>query len=125
MNVNKVTLGGRLTADPEIRFVNDKSVVSFSIAVDRSFNKEKTDFFNCTMWGKRAETIHKHFHKGSRILLCGRIENDSWEADGVKKYSTKIVMDDFWFVDKKSDNETQKETGGFQRVDDDGDELLF
>lgn len=109
-NLNKVMLGGRLTANPEIRTTpSGKSVVSFSIAVNRRFSSEgqtQTDFFNCTAWGSTAEFISRHFGKGASIFIVGNIQNRSWtDQNGNKRYATDIVADEACFVDSKSENE--------------------
>jgi len=109
--MNSITLKGRLTKDPELRYSqgdNPISVTRFSIAVDRRFKKPgqpEADFFNCTAFRKNAELIEKYFAKGQEILLQGSVENRSWEDDnGVKRYATDIIVDMVEFCGKKSDS---------------------
>ena len=106
-NFNKVILGGRLTAEPELRTTQSGlSVVSFSIAVNRKAKQgeeQKADFFNVTAWRQTAEHISRFFHKGSSICIVGSLQNSSWEKDGQKHYKTDILADEVFFVDSKSE----------------------
>ena len=105
--MNKVFLKGRLTADPEIRkTTNDISVCNFSIAVNRRFDREKTDFINCEAWRQTAEFISKYFTKGKEIAVCGELHIDKWDKDGETKYLTKISVDEVEFCGSKSENKT-------------------
>ncbi|HAG04295.1 MAG TPA: single-stranded DNA-binding protein [Lachnospiraceae bacterium] len=109
--MNKVILAGRLTADPEIRYTQSAdslAVCRFSIAVDRGRRQENgertADFFNCTCFGKRGETINQFFRKGNRIAVAGRIQNDNYtDKDGVKRYSVQIIVEEFDFLESKSE----------------------
>ena len=96
--MNKILLKGRLTADPEMKTINDGAnfVTKFSIAVNRKYVKEgeerTADFFNCSCFGKTAEFVQKYFFKGQEMLLEGRLQNRSWEDDkGVKHYATEHI----------------------------------
>ena len=105
--MNKVFLKGRLTADPEIRkTANDISVCNFSIAVNRRFDREKTDFINCEAWRRTAEFISKYFTKGKEIAVCGELHIDKWYKDGETKYLTKVSVDEVEFCGSKSENKT-------------------
>lgn len=110
-NFNKVILGGRLTADPELKQTQTGiAVVSFSIAVNRRFTKNsgqqsETDFFNVTAWRQTAEFVSRYFRKGSSICVVGTIQNSTWtDQQGAKRYRTDIVADEVMFVDSRSDN---------------------
>ena len=108
-NFNKVIIGGRLTADPELKTTaSGKSVTSITVAVNRRVSKDGeqvADFFNCTAWAGVADIICKHFHKSSNICIVGRLENRSWTAtDGTKKYATDVIVDEVSFVDSKNEN---------------------
>lgn len=107
-NLNKVILGGRLTADVEVKQTpNGVPVAQFSIAVNRkpsSNGEQQTDFFNCTAWRGTGEFIGKYFGKGSSICVIGSIQNRSWtDQNGQKRYATDIVVDEAQFVDGKND----------------------
>ncbi len=108
-NFNKVILGGRLTADPELKQTqNGTPVVSFSIAVNRRVQKDapqQADFFNVTAWRQTAEFVSKYFKKGSSICITGSIQNRSWtDPQGNKRYATDIIADEVMFVDSRQEN---------------------
>lgn len=101
---------GRLTKDPEVRYSNEKAVAKFAIAVDRKFKKDETDFFNCTAFGKQAEFIEKYLSKGTKILLCGRVENNNYtNKDGEKVYSFGIMVDEIEFAESKRNDAPKKD----------------
>ena len=107
-NFNKVIIGGRLTADPELRTTpSGVSVVNFTVAVNRRFNKDEesvADFFNLTAWRQTAEFICKYFRKGSSISIVGRLQSKSWtNQEGEKHYSVGIEVDEVGFVDSKNE----------------------
>ena len=105
-NINKVILGGRLTADPELRTTpSGTKVTKFDIAVNRRNGSEQvTDFHTVTAWRGTAEFITRFFRKGSSICVIGSIEKRSWTDDkGNKRMSVDIVADEALFVDSKSD----------------------
>lgn len=106
--MNKVILMGRLTRDPETRYSqgsNATAVSKFSIAVDRRFKRDgepDADFFNCTAFGKQGEFVEKYLKKGTKIVLTGHIQNDTYEKDGVKHYSVQIIVDEMEFAESKN-----------------------
>ena len=105
--MNKVILKGRLTATPELkRTTSDVYVTDFSIAVNRRFNKEQTDFINCQAWRQTAEFITKYFTKGQEILVVGELHIDKWDKDGETRYSTRVSVDEVEFCGSKSENKT-------------------
>ena len=110
-NFNKVILGGRLTADPELKTTQSGiAVVSFSVAVNRRYTKNsaqqnETDFFNVTAWRQTAEFVSRYFRKGSSICVVGTIQNSTWtDQQGAKHYRTDIVADEVMFVDSRSES---------------------
>ena len=112
-NFNKVILGGRLTADPELKTTQSGiAVVSFSIAVNRRFSRNaaqqnETDFFNVTAWRQTAEFVSRYFRKGSSICVVGTIQNSTWtDQQNTKHYRTDIVADEVMFVDSRSESST-------------------
>nr|WP_308743098.1 single-stranded DNA-binding protein [uncultured Anaerocolumna sp.] len=138
--MNNVSLVGRLTRDPEVRYTDGgSSLARFSIAVDRRFKKEgqpDADFPSCVAFGKTAEFIEKYFRQGQRIGLTGRIQTGSYtNNDGVKIYTTDVVVESAEFVESKGsgsqDNTNQPEPltdeDGFMNIPDgiDDDELPF
>jgi len=108
-NFNKVILGGRLTADPELKQTQSGiAVVTFSIAVNRRFAgkdaAQQADFFNVTAWRNSAELVAKYFRKGSSICVVGTLQNRTWtDQQGQKRYATDIVADEIMFVDSRSE----------------------
>ena len=112
MDLNKATIIGRLTADPESRTTpTGQTVVSFSLATNLVWKdgngekQEKTEFHNIVAWRKLAEIITQYLKKGSRIYLEGRLQTRTWEdQNGVKKYRTEIVADNMIMLDSKSSN---------------------
>lgn len=113
--MNRVTLVGRLTKDPELKYTaSNIAVISFTVAVDRTYknaNGEKqTDFINCVVWRKQAENMAKYTHKGSLIGIDGRIETRSYDKDGQKVYVTEVIADSVQFLDTKKTNDNQQQT---------------
>lgn len=104
-NFNKVILGGRLTADPELKQTpQGVSVTTFSIAVNRRGKEAQTDFINCQAWRQTAEFICKFFKKGSSICITGTIQTRNWtDQQNVKRYATEVIADEAFFVDAKTD----------------------
>ena len=106
--MNIVTLIGRLTADPALKYTQSgKAFTKFSIAVQREFNREEADFINCIAWDKRAEAICEYLRKGRRIATQGRLSVNSYEKDGETKWITEVIVDKFEFVDS-SNNDTKE-----------------
>lgn len=108
-NFNKVILGGRLTADPELKSTQSGvQVTSLSIAVNRRGGKDseqKTDFINCTAWKERAKFVTDYFRKGSAICIVGSLQVRSWtDKDGGKRSATEVNVDEVMFVDAKGDS---------------------
>jgi len=95
---NQVTLLGRLVADPDVRYTpGGIAVASLRLAVDRDFKnqegKREVDFLTCTAWRKVAEIVAQYCKKGSLILVSGSIQQDTYEKDGEKRYTVKVVVD--------------------------------
>lgn len=110
LNFNKIILGGRLTAAPELKQTQSGiPVCSFSIAVNRrakAGEEQKADFFNVTAWRQTAEFVSKYFSKGSSILVVGSLQNRSWtDQSGQKHYATDVVADEVSFVDSRAESD--------------------
>lgn len=115
--MNKVVLIGRLTKDPELRFApgSGTAVCRFTLAVNRQFKKDETDFISCVAFGKTAETISQYVMKGQQFAIAGHIQTGSYEAqDGTKRYTTDVVVDTFDFISnsKKVDEQGLKDAFG-------------
>lgn len=113
--MNKVILIGRLTRDPELRFAPNtgNAVVRFTLAVNRRKQKDKdkdkeADFINCVAFGKTAETIAQYLLKGNQIAVEGNIRTGSYDKDGIKRYTTDVLIEKFNFIgNNKSNNSNQ------------------
>ena len=102
--MNKVILAGRLTKEPEVRYTQTGvAVASFTLAVNRRFSKEKiADFIPIIVWDKIAEIVGNNLVKGSRVLIEGRIQIRSYDAqDGSKRYVTEVIAHDVEFMGSK------------------------
>lgn len=107
--MNKVIMSGRLTRDPEIRYGgngNETCIANFGFAVERKFKREgqpEADFFDCTAFGKTAETIEKFCHKGIKLILDGEVQNNNYtDKEGNKVYRTRIMVNSFEFAESKN-----------------------
>ncbi len=113
LNLNKVILCGRLTADPELKQTTSGiAVVSFTLAVNRRFQSktadgaqaQQADFISVVAWRQTAEFIARYFHKGSALCITGSIQTRSWQdQQGQKRYATEVVADEAMFVDSKNE----------------------
>lgn len=107
-NFNKVILGGRMCADPELKTTNSgTAVVSFSMAVNRRYQKEgeaQADFITVVAWGKTAEFVSKYFRKASSICIVGELQTRNWtDKDGNKRYATEVIASEVNFVDSRGE----------------------
>ena len=134
LNLNKVILGGRLTADPELKETpQGVSVTTFSMAVNRRGKDAQTDFINCVAWRQTAEFICKFFKKGSSICISGSIQVRSWDDNnGNKRYATEVIADEAFFVDSKADASSDNapafnapQAANFEEVNPEDDDLPF
>lgn len=98
--MNKTILSGRLVRDPELTYTAGKgtAITRFTLAVSRPFKKEETDFINCKAFGKAAETIAQYLTKGRQALVVGSIQTGSYEKDGIKRYTTEVIVENFEFL---------------------------
>jgi single-strand DNA-binding protein len=106
VSFNRVVLAGNLTRDPELRFTNDGvPVCSFGLAVNRVRSKsEEVDFFDISAWRELGETIANYKKKGDPILVEGRLQYRSWEAqDGSKRNKVDVVADNVQFLGRAGD----------------------
>lgn len=110
--MNSIHILGTITKEPELRYTQSGiAILSFSIAYNEKRKQQDggyadiSHFFDVTALGKKAETINSWFRKGSRILIQGSLDYQSWEKDGQKKSKVGIKLDDFDFIDKK-DNQS-------------------
>ena len=103
--MNKVILMGRLTADPDLKqSQNGSSYARFTLAVNRRGNDE-ADFIYCAVFGQRAEALARYVTKGTRLLICGHINVESWDDNGQRRYNTSVIVDDWEFCERKADSQ--------------------
>ena len=109
--LNKICLMGRLTADPELKKTpTGTSVVSFTLAVNRTYNREETDWVEIVAWQRTAEFICKYFQKGQLVAVNGTLQTRSYEKDGVKRKATQVVVQNANFCESRRDsNPTHKD----------------
>ena len=129
--MNNVNLIGRLTKDPELKYLangNNTAVATFTLAVDRNLSKDKkeeavrkgqatADFIICKAWGKTAETLTNYVTKGKMIGVTGRIETGSYEAkDGTRRYTTEVIVYNLDILEWQQ-KEQQKEQKNTKDID--------
>lgn len=111
--MNMVVLMGRLTRDPEVRASQSGlTIASYTLAVDRRFKRDgepSADFIRCKCFGKTAEFAERHFRKGVKIAVSGRIETGSYEGKNGKVFTTDIIVDSQEFCESKSAIEEAQE----------------
>jgi single-strand DNA-binding protein len=115
-SLNRVQLIGRLGKDPESRFTpTGKKVASFSLAVGQRWKgadgsvKEQTEWVNIEAWGRIGEICQQYLHKGSLILVEGRLKTDRYDDKGETKYFTKVVATSMQMLEKKAEEEDEPE----------------
>lgn len=132
MSLNNITLMGRLTKDPELRFTQaGKPVASFTLAVDRDYQKDEVDFIPIVAWNKTAEFVNSYLGKGLMATVKGRLQNRKWtDKNGVDRIISEVIAENVYPAEwKKHDgkqNQDPANPGGFTMMDeDDGDQLPF
>lgn len=118
--MNKVILVGRLARDPEVRYTQaGKAVASFSLAVNRRGQQQQADFIPIVAWEKLAEIVGQHLAKGSQILVEGRMQIRTYDAqDGSKRYVTEVIAQDIEFMGNKPQTGSGAESFGHEVLPD-------
>jgi len=133
-NYNKVFLMGHLTRDPELRYTaGGAAVASFGLAVNRKWkgkdgqDGEETLFVDLTAWGKQAEVIGEHLHKGRAVFVEGRLKLDQWDdkATGAKRSKLTVTVERFEFIGGKDDAQPGRATQGDAYEPPQDDEIPF
>lgn len=117
--MNKVVLIGRTTKSPELRYApgTGTAVCRFTLAVNRPYKKDETDFINCVAFGKIAETIAQYVLKGRQVAITGSIRTGSYENNaGNKIYTTDVALDGFEFIGNSNNN--QGNSGAWNQPED-------
>ena len=116
-DMNRVNVIGRLTRDPELKATaGGFSITKFGLAVNKSLKKgdvyeDKACFFDCVVFGKRAETASKYLTKGQRVGIDGALDFESWaDKDGHRRSKVQIVVENFYFLDSKKDAQSEPTT---------------
>lgn len=139
--MNKVELCGRLTNDPEVRYSQGEkstAIARYTLAVDRRFKQEgqpTADFIPCVAFGKNGEFAEKYLHKGTKVIVIGRIQTGSYtNKDGQKVYTTDVIVEEQEFAESKNSsaanndsapsNKPKTDSDGFMNIPDGIDEVL-
>ena len=126
--MNRIILLGRLVKDPEVRVTpTEKTVCTFSLAVDRSFSgkngQREVDFINIVTWNKTAELCGNSLKKGNRALVEGRLQIRSYDGkDGNKHYVTEVIADRVEFIERNEKTVQKEESGPMEGF---GSEVQF
>ena len=126
MSINLCQFIGNLGQDPDLRYMPDgRAVVNLSIACSERWKdkqtgetKESTEWIRAVCFGKRAQVIAEHFKKGSQIYVSGKMRTRQYEQDGIKRYSTEIVVEEFQFCGNRSgngDTKAQQQAAAYDR----------
>lgn len=104
--LNKVILMGRFARDPECKYIGDRKVANFTLAVDRgrknANGEREADFIDCAAWGSSAEFVQRWFAKGMMAIVVGRIQTRHWEdRNGNKRVSVGVQVDEITFGETK------------------------
>lgn len=128
--LNKWMGCGRLTRDVDVKNAGETTVAKYTLAIDRKYSKsddKQTDYIPCVCFGKTAEFAEKYLHKGMKIIVVGRIQTGSYEKDGVRHYTTDIIVEEHEFAESKSaesNNNTANDDGEFMKFDESAESAL-
>ena len=122
--MNHVTLIGRLTKDPEVRYTQSGTAVgTFTLAVDRRVQKDKpkeADFIPCVVWNKTAEVVGNWCKKGKQVGVEGRMQVRSYDAkDGSKRYVTEVIVSELELLGSKNEGADRSGNGYKPLTDED------
>lgn len=116
MSINRVTITGNLTRDPDLRSTaGGMPVLGFGVAVnDRRKNQQTGEwedypnFIDCTMFGARAQSVSRFLSKGSKVAIEGKLRWSQWERDGQKRSKIEVIVDEIEFMSARNDNSAQR-----------------
>ena len=105
MNMNKIMITGRLTRNIEVYNSEKTTVGNFTLANDTGYgDKKKTNFFKCVCFGKTVEVMEKYTSQGSKIIICGELQEDNYtDKNGNKRKDVKIIVNEVEFLEKKKE----------------------
>ena len=124
--INKVILIGNVGGDPDVRFLpNGNAVTNLTLAISDSWKdkqsgqmQERTEWHRVSLFGKVAEVAGQYLRKGSKVYIEGRLQTREWEKDGVKRYTTEVVVDIggiMQMLDSREDSGTQNTSSAPQK----------
>lgn len=113
MSINRATISGNLTRDPELRVTaSGMPVLGFGVAVNDRRKNNKTgewedypNFIDCTMFGARAESVSKFLSKGSKVAIEGKLRWSQWERDGEKRSKLEVIVDEIEFMSTRQNTQ--------------------
>lgn len=106
--MNCIQIIGRLTRDPELKKSNSgKAYIRFSLAVNRPFTSDQTDFINCVGFGKTAELIGEYTRKGHKLGVVGTLQQSSYESNGEKRTTYTVMINSFDFLESRNTTEQE------------------
>jgi single-strand DNA-binding protein len=129
--LNRVILVGRTSQDPELRYTDKgKAVCTSTIVTTRRVKEgdnwnEKAEFNRITLWGKTAETFASYVPKGNLVTVEGRLQTDSYEKDGQKRYSTKVVIEKLVLMPNKKKEDTLDSREPYQKYNDENRQAVI
>lgn len=131
-DINRTVLIGRLVRDPELKSTNGGTYFCrFTLASNHSLKKsdgsyeDKAGFFDCIVWGKQAEAVHKYVSKGQRLLVEGSLRWSSWEHEGKKHSKVEINVESFNFIERKQDSQPGQGAAHFDSANKAEDDIPF
>ena len=129
--MNRSIISGRLTRDPEVRYTDgangQTAIARYTIAVDRRGQDAGADFIPCVAFGRSAEFAEKYLKKGTKMIICGRIQTGSYtKQDGTKVYTTDVIVEEQEFAESKASGSNSpareqkpvEDANGFMQIDD-------
>ena len=102
--INKIIITGNVVRDNDVKDATTTKVLKNTLAVKREFKKDETDFVNYVAFGKTAELLEKYTQKGSKLLICGRLQIGSYEKDGVKRQPADVIVENIEFIGGNKQN---------------------
>lgn len=119
MSINRVVISGNITRDPVVRRTQQgMAILTISVAVnDRKRNQQTNEwedhanFIDCTVFGKRAESLSDRLHKGMKVAIEGKLRYSQWERDGQKRSKLEVAVDEIEFMSRNQ--QSQNRSGGY------------
>jgi len=124
-SINTVALTGRLTREAELRYTNTGTpICSFSVANNyrrKQGNEwaEEANFFDCTLFGKRGESIKQYLQKGTQVAITGQLRQERWEKDGQNRSKVKVLVDNIELLGGGKSSGQQSQQSGQESFEDD------